>query len=203
MIASLRGTVEHIALDSAVIECAGVGYLVFAAPPMLASLRRGEEAFVYTTMIVREDAMTLYGFPNPEARELFGLLQTVNGVGPRLALAAQAVFSPDEIAQAIAQGETKALQRIPGVGKRTADRMIVDLKDKVKGFMSEDPESPSLAVEGATSVDGRAPQLVEALMGLGFSEKQAAPAVASVLAEEPGMDTPAALRAALRLLGKK
>lgn len=203
MIASLRGTVEHIALDSAVIECAGVGYLVFAAPPMLASLRRGEEAFVYTTMIVREDAMTLYGFPNPEARELFGLLQTVNGVGPRLALAAQAVFSPDEIAQAIAQGETKALQRIPGVGKRTADRMIVDLKDKVKGFISEDPESPSLAVEGATSVDGRAPQLVEALMGLGFSEKQAAPAVASVLAEEPEMDTPAALRAALRLLGKK
>lgn len=203
MIASLRGTVEHIALDSAVIECAGVGYLVYAAPPMLASLRRGEEAFVYTTMIVREDAMTLYGFPNPEARELFALLQTVNGVGPRLALAAQAVFNPDEIAQAIAQGETKALQRIPGVGKRTADRMIVDLKDKVKAFISEDPESPSLAVEGATSVDGRAPQLVEALVGLGFSEKQAAPAVASVLAEEPELDTPAALRAALRLLGKK
>lgn len=203
MIASLRGTVEHIALDSAVIECAGVGYLVYAAPPMLASLRRGEEAFVYTTMIVREDAMTLYGFPNPEARELFALLQTVNGVGPRLALAAQAVFNPDEIAQAIAQGETKALQRIPGVGKRTADRMIVDLKDKVKAFISEDPESPSLTVEGATAVDGRAPQLVEALIGLGFSEKQAAPAVASVLAEEPELDTPAALRAALRLLGKK
>lgn len=203
MIASLRGTVEHIALDSAVIECAGVGYLVYAAPPMLASLRRGEEAFVYTSMIVREDAMTLYGFPNPEARELFALLQTVNGVGPRLALAAQAVFNPDEIAQAIAQGETKALQRIPGVGKRTADRMIVDLKDKVKAFISEDPQSPSLAVEGATSVDGRAPQLVEALIGLGFSEKQAAPAVASVLAEEPELDTPAALRAALRLLGKK
>lgn len=203
MIASLRGTVEHIALDSAVIECAGVGYLVFAAPPMLASLRRGEEAFVYTTMIVREDAMTLYGFPNPEARELFGLLQTVNGVGPRLALAAQAVFSPDEIAQAIAQGETKALQRIPGVGKRTADRMIVDLKDKVKGFMSEGPADGGLALEDTATADGRAPQLVEALMGLGFSEKQAAPAVASVLAEEPEMDTPAALRAALRLLGKK
>lgn len=203
MIASLRGTVEHIALDSAVIECAGVGYLVFAAPPMLASLRRGEETFVYTTMIVREDAMTLYGFPNPEARELFGLLQTVNGVGPRLALAAQAVFSPDEIAQAIAQGEAKALQRIPGVGKRTADRMIVDLKDKVKGFISEAPADGGLALEDTATVDGRAPQLVEALMGLGFSEKQAAPAVASVLAEEPEMDTPAALRAALRLLGKK
>ena len=102
MIASVRGPVLEIALDHAVIDCAGVGYRVLATPVTLSRLRRGDEATLLTSMIVREDSMTLYGFTEPDARALFALLQTVTGVGPRLAMATLAVLEPDALRRALA-----------------------------------------------------------------------------------------------------
>lgn len=204
MIASLRGTVITIGLGSAVIECQGVGYEVTTTPSTLSQLQRGEEALLLTTMVVREDAMKLYGFIDDQTREMFSLLQTVTGLGPRLALACESVLSPIEISQAIAGGDSKTLQRVPGVGKRMAERLIVELKDKVGAFTAGVVESGG----ESAPVQGVAPvvvidQVTQALVGLGFSEKQADDAVASVLSSNPELDTSAALRAALAKLSGK
>ncbi|AZA11547.1 Holliday junction branch migration protein RuvA [Corynebacterium gerontici] len=200
MIAFLRGTVADIALDRAVIECAGVGYEVLCSPRTLGSLRRGEEATIITAQVIREDSHTLYGFPDQEAKSMFALLQTVSGLGPRLALAAQAVYDSSELAQAIRQGDAKKLQKIPGVGKRVAERMIVDLKDKV-------PELGHVEVASAPAPSATNPAVeepvLEALLGLGFSEKVAAPVLAAVLSESPELDASKALHATLNALGNR
>lgn len=198
MIASLRGTVIAIELGGAVIECGGVGYFFAATPQTLGTLRRGEEALVHTTMVVREDAMTLFGFENLENKAMFSTLQAVSGLGPKLALAALAMYNASELAHAITQGDVKQLQRIPGVGKRTAERMIVDLKDKVAGY----GEPEQVASTSAPAAVGGA-DIVEALVGLGFPEKNAAAAVDEVLAQNPDADRSATLRQALALLGRK
>ncbi|MBI9000583.1 Holliday junction branch migration protein RuvA [Corynebacterium sp. CCM 9185] len=198
MIASLHGDVIDIGLNTAVIECTGVGYTFTATPQTLATLRRGESARVLTTLVVREDAMNLYGFTDVSSREMFALLQSVSGLGPRLALAAQSVFSPAELATAIAGGDAKSLQRIPGVGKRMAERMIVDLRDKVGPYSSDPtPESPMVSVNSVVPE-----QVIEALVGLGFPERTAGATVAAVAEENPGLDTAGALRAALARLGR-
>ena len=121
MISSLRGPVIDIGLNSAVVECGGVGYLFSATPQTLAELSRGEEATVLTLLIVREDSMSLYGFKDAASRDLFSTLLGVSGVGPRLALAVQSVFNTADFAQAVTRGDAKALQRVPGVGKRGAE----------------------------------------------------------------------------------
>ncbi|MBH0774980.1 Holliday junction branch migration protein RuvA [Nocardia bovistercoris] len=198
MIASVRGEVLEIALDHVVIEAAGVGYRLNATPSTLATLARGEEARLYTAMIVREDSMTLYGFADTEARELFGLLQTVSGVGPRLAMAVLAVLEPEALRKALAESNVAALTRVPGIGKRGAERMVVELRDKVNlvPVHSGPPGSAAPAVAPVRD------QVVEALTGLSFPLKQAEQAVDSVLAENPAAGTSAALRAALSLLGR-
>ncbi|MBF6470492.1 Holliday junction branch migration protein RuvA [Nocardia gipuzkoensis] len=199
MIASVRGEVLEIALDHAVIEAAGVGYRLNATPSTLAGLTRGEEIRLYTAMIVREDSMTLYGFADTEARDLFGLLQTVSGVGPRLAMAVLAVLEPEALRKALAESNVAALTRVPGIGKRGAERMVVELRDKVNlvPVPAGAPGSASAAV--GTPVRE---QVTEALVGLGFAAKQAEQAIDAVLADQPTADTSAALRAALGLLGK-
>lgn len=196
MIASVRGEVLEIALDHAVIEAAGVGYKLNATPSTLAGLTRGEQTRLYTAMIVREDSMTLFGFADTEARELFGLLQTVNGVGPRLAMAVLAVLEPEALRKALAEGNLTTLTRVPGIGRRGAERMIVELRDKVDAVAVR--SGPAAAPAAGPVRD----QVVEALTGLGFTLKQAEPAVDTVLAEQPGASTSAVLRAALGLLGR-
>ncbi|MGZ7496774.1 Holliday junction branch migration protein RuvA [Corynebacterium sp. ZY180755] len=203
MIASLRGTVITISLDSAVIECAGVGYLVKAAPNTLAQLARGEETFILTTMVVKEDSQTLYGFLDDSTREMFALLQTVSGLGPRLALAAQSVYTTQELAGAISSSDAKTLQKIPGVGKRMAERMVVDLKDKVAGYVSPGGSTHEVASPQVDLSGHIAEQVIEALTGLGFTEKMAEPAVSQVLSENPDIQTSQALRAALSILGTR
>lgn len=203
MIASLRGTVITISLDSAVIECAGVGYLIKAAPNTLAQLARGEETFILTTMVVKEDSQTLYGFLDDSTREMFGLLQTVSGLGPRLALAAQSVYTTEELAGAISSSDAKTLQKIPGVGKRMAERMVVDLKDKVAGYVSPGGSTHEVASPQVDLSGHIAEQVIEALTGLGFAEKMAEPAVSQVLSENPDIQTSQALRAALSILGTR
>ena len=196
MIASVHGEVLDIALDHVVIEAGGIGYRINTTPATLAGLRRGEQARLATAMIVREDSMTLYGFVDAEARELFGLLQTVSGVGPRLAMATLAVLEPDALRAALADGNTAALTRVPGIGKRGAERMIVELRDKVAVFGATG-SSPVAA--GASPLRD---QIVEALVGLGFTPRQAEPAADKVLTEDPGADVSTALRSALKLLGR-
>jgi holliday junction DNA helicase RuvA len=196
MIASVRGEVIDVALDHVVIEAAGVGYKLMATPSTLATLRRGSEARLITAMIVREDSMTLYGFPDADARDLFMTLLGVSGVGPKIALATLAVYDAHALRQALADGDVTALTRVPGIGKRGAERMVLELRDKIG------PVSTSAV---ATSVNGHAVRgpVVEALVGLGFAVKQAEEAIDKVMANEPEATTSSALRAALSMLGKK
>ncbi|HLS00322.1 Holliday junction branch migration protein RuvA [Mycolicibacillus parakoreensis] len=200
MIASVRGEVLQIALDHAVIEAAGVGYQVNATPATLSTLRRGAEARLVTALIVREDSQTLYGFPDLEHRDLFVTLLSVSGIGPKIALATLAVHDAAALRQALADGDIAALTRVPGVGKRSAERMVLELRDKVGAV----PSSGEPAAADAHTV--RAP-VVEALVGLGFAAKQAEGATDRVLAgwrDDPeAVTTSSALRAALSLLGKK
>ena len=131
MIASVRGEVLDIALDHVVIEAAGVGYKVMATPSTLATLRRGSEARLITAMIVREDSMTLYGFADADARDLFLTLLGVSGVGPKIALATLAVYDAHSLRRALADGDVTALTRVPGIGKRGAERLVLELRDKI------------------------------------------------------------------------
>ena len=194
MIASVRGEVLDIALDHVVIEAAGVGYKLMAAPSTLATLRRGSEARLITAMIVRVDSMTLYGFPDADARDLFLTLLGVSGIGPKIALATLAVYDATALRQALADGDVTALTRVPGIGKRGAERMVLELRDKI-GPVSASPG----AVVNGHSVRG---PVVEALVGLGFAAKQAEEATDKVLAADDDATTSTALRSALSLLGK-
>lgn len=199
MISSVRGEVLEVALDHAVIEAAGVGYHVNATPSTLATLRHGSEARLITAMIVREDSQTLYGFPDRDTRDLFLTLLSVSGVGPRLAMATLAVHDAATLRQALADGDVAALTRVPGIGKRSAERMVLELRDKI---YAGGPSAPAPVLNGHAV---RGP-VVEALVGLGFAAKQAEEATDSVLGasrengEQP--TTSGALRAALSLLGK-
>jgi holliday junction DNA helicase RuvA len=195
MIASVRGEVLDVALDHVVIEAAGVGYKLMATPSTLATLRRGSEARLITAMIVREDSMTLYGFPDADARNLFLTLLGVSGVGPKIALATLAVYDAHALRQALADGDVTALTRVPGIGKRGAERMVLELRDKI---------GPVGTTAVVTSVNGHAVRgpVIEALVGLGFVVKQAEEATDKVLANEPEATTSTALRSALSLLGK-
>ncbi|MFF0544347.1 Holliday junction branch migration protein RuvA [Nocardia thailandica] len=199
MIASVRGEVLEIALDHVVLEAAGVGYRLNATPSTLAGLTRGAEVRLYTAMIVREDSMTLFGFADTEARDLFGLLQTVSGVGPRLAMAVLAVLEPEALRKALAESNVAALTRVPGIGKRGAERMVVELRDKVNLVPVPTGAPGAERVVPATPVRD---QVIEALVGLGFPARQAEQAVDSVLSDDPAATTSVALRAALALLGK-
>lgn len=195
MIASVRGEVLDIALDHVVIEAAGVGYKVMATPSTLATLRRGTEGRLITAMIVREDSQTLYGFADSDARDLFLTLLGVSGVGPKIALATLAVYDATALRQALADGDVTALTRVPGIGKRGAERMVLELRDKIG------PVSGGAGVAAATGHAVRGP-VVEALVGLGFAAKQAEEATDKVLAGDSEANTSSALRAALSLLGK-
>ena len=195
MIASVRGEVIDIALDHVVIEAAGVGYKVMATPTTLATLHRGDDARLITAMIVREDSMTLYGFSDADARNLFLTLLAVSGIGPSIALGALAMYDGPTLRRAIAEGDITALTRIPKVGKKTAELMALSLRDKMGAV------TPS----GAATVNGHAVRgpVVEALVGLGFALKQAEEATDKVLANEPEATQTTALRSALSMLGKK
>ena len=196
MIASIRGEVLDVALDHVVIEACGVGYRVNATPSTLSTLRRGTEARLVTAMIVREDSMTLYGFADSDARDLFSTLLSVSGVGPKIALATLAVHDAPALRRALADSDVTALTRVPGIGKRSAERMVLELRDKV---------GPVVPANGVTATNGhrvRGP-VVEALVGLGFALKQAEEATDKVLANEPEATQSTALRAALSMLGNK
>jgi Holliday junction DNA helicase RuvA len=196
MISSVRGRVLTVGLDHAVIEVGGVGFAVQATPATLATLRRGEEASLATSLVVREDSLTLFGFADTEACELFRLLQTVSGIGPRLALATLAVLEPAQLRNALADGNIAVLTQVPGIGRKGAERLIIELRDKVSAL----PATGSVA---AGPNNGVRSSVVEALVGLGFAAKQAEQAVDGVLQDNGGSDTSGVLRKALATLGRK
>lgn len=198
MIAAVRGEVLEVALDHVVIEAAGVGYRVNATPSTLSSLRTGTEARLITAMIVREDSMTLYGFTDTDTRDLFLTLLSVSGVGPRLAMATLAVHDAGALRQALHDSDVTALTRVPGIGKRSAERMVLELRDKV-GAAAAGGGAAAGAARNGHAIRG---PVVEALVGLGFAVKQAEEATDKVLAAEADATTSGALRAALSLLGK-
>ena len=200
MIASLSGRVAHVGLDRLVVEVGGVGMLVHTTPRTAADLRAGHDVTVATTLIVREDSLTLFGFGSPGERDMFETVQTVSGVGPRLALAMLSVLTPDEVSTALRRGDLATLTKIPGVGKKSAERLVLELKDKVG--MPFAPVGDS-AAPTAPSGDARRDQVAEALVGLGWSAKQAADAVSTVSASaDPDASVAALLRMALRELGR-
>jgi Holliday junction DNA helicase RuvA len=199
VISSVRGQVLSVELDHAVVEVGGgVGLAVHAVPATLATLRRGEQAMLATSLVVREDSLTLYGFVDAAARELFVLLQTVSGVGPRLALAMLAVLEPDTLRTALAQGDLAVLTRVPGIGRKGAERLVVELRDRV-GVLAPAASGSATGSGGAVRT-----QVTEALIGLGFAARQAELAVDAVLTEadtEPA-DTSEVLRSVLTRLGR-
>jgi len=202
MIASVRGTVLAVALDHVVIEVGGIGLAIRTTPATLAGLRRGESARLATTLVVREESLTLFGFAADDAKELFELVQSVSGVGPKIALALLAVLDPDELRRALAAGDTATLTRAPGIGRKGAERLVLELKDKVLAA-----DLRSAAVGGRPVVGGWRDQLVDALGGLGFAAKQATDAVDQVAADgdDPAVaagDMAALLRRALAVLGR-
>lgn len=184
MISSVRGEVLSVGLDTAVVEVGGVGLAVHATPATLATLRRGEQARLATSLVVREDALTLYGFPDSTARDLFVLLQSVSGVGPRLALAMLAVLAPDALCSALAEGNLTALTQVPGIGRKGAERLVVELRDKV-GALAPSTSGTSAGDSGTVRA-----QVAEALVGLGFPARQAEQAVDAVLATSNGAEGP-------------
>lgn len=197
MISSVRGEVLTVGLDHVVVEVGGVGLAVQATPATLATLRRGEQTRLHTALIVREDSLTLFGFAEQDARELFGLLQTVSGIGPRLALATLAVLEPDKLRAALVEGNITVLTQVPGIGRKGAERLSLELRDKVTA-LGGTGDVPVVAAPGALRGE-----VVEALSGLGFPAKQAEQAVDRVLGEGEGHTTSSVLRAALAVLGRK
>ena len=220
MIASVSGRVAALGPDGVVVEVGGVGLAVSCAPGTLARLRVGQPARLATSLVVREDSLTLYGFADDDERSLFELLQTASGVGPRLAQAVLAVHPPTEVRRAVATADVPALTRVPGIGRKGAERLVLELRDRIG------PVEPTAAGEPAaaplTPVAPWRDQVRHALVGLGWTPREAEDAVAAVAADAaadapeagtdapeggrddaPAPDVPSLLRAALRVLAPR
>lgn len=198
MISSVRGVVLSAGLDTAVIDVGGVGLLLHTTAGTAATLRRGAEAQLATTLVVREESLTLYGFADEDERAVFNQVQTVSGVGPRLALAMLTIHTPDGLRRAVSGGDLAALTKVPGIGKKGAERIVLELRDTI-GMPSG--ATPSAQRQPASEV--WATQVHEALVGLGWSSRQADETVEAIRPEAAdGAEVSVLLRAALRELGR-
>ena len=192
MISTLSGTIRSLSLDKLVVEVGGVGLSVLINPPTSAGLTLGSQSTLYTSLVVREDSLTLFGFLTEEVRNLFELVQTVSGVGPKVALSIMGALTPEDLARAISQEDTSAIERVPGIGKKGAQRMILELKGKLSDL--------SL---GATYKAHQPPwreQLLSALVSLGFSPKESDSAISDVVNDLQGNDQDPASMALSELL---
>ena len=208
MIAQVSGTVIQLGPTAAVIEvgaagAGGFGVLALVSPNTAAELRVGQLATLATSLVVREDSLTLYGFASVDERELFELLQTATGVGPKLAQAALAVLTPDELRQAIATENLVQLCKVPGIGRKGAQRLVIELKDKINSVgLASVPARP--VVPATTAVAWR-DQVTQGLQGLGWSARDADAACVEVehlVREDPGTPVAALMRAALQTLAR-
>ncbi|SOD87941.1 Holliday junction branch migration protein RuvA [Streptomyces sp. Ag109_G2-15] len=199
MIAFVSGPVAALAPDSAVVEVGGIGIAVQCTPNTLSGLRMGQPAKLATSLVVREDSLTLYGFVDDDERQVFELLQTASGVGPRLAQAMLAVHTPDALRRAVATADEKALIAVPGIGKKGAQKLLLELKDRLGAPIG----APAV---GAPVSQGWRDQLHAALIGLGYATREADEAVAAVTPQAEAADgTPQVgqlLKAALQTLNR-
>ncbi|NPD06912.1 Holliday junction branch migration protein RuvA [Nocardioides sp. zg-1308] len=198
MIAFVRGEVAAVTLNSAVLEVGGVGLELMCTPGTLATLRVGRSATLPTSMVVREDSLTIFGFLDDDEKQIFEIVQTASGVGPKVAQAIVAVMSPDDVRRAISTEDVKALTRVPGIGQKGAQRIILELKDRI---------GPPVGVHHPAAVAAAVPawrdQVQQGLIGLGWSAKESEKAVDAVALEAgDAPDVGALLRAALRTLSK-
>ncbi|RDG38553.1 Holliday junction branch migration protein RuvA [Streptomyces corynorhini] len=205
MIAFVSGPVAALAPTTAVVEVGGIGMALQCTPATLAALRVGQEARLATSLVVREDSLTLYGFADDDERQVFELLQSASGVGPRLAQAMLAVHSPDALRLAVSAGDEKALTAVPGIGKKGAQKLLLELKDRLGA-----PLGATVGRQPTGSpVTSWSDQLHTALIGLGYASREADDAVALVapraeaaLAEGTEPPVPQLLRAALQSLNR-
>jgi Holliday junction DNA helicase RuvA len=200
VIASVSGPVAAVRLDGVVVTVGGVGLLVHATPRTLAGLRVDEPVRLATSLVVREESLTLFGFADDDERATFETLQTVSGIGPRLALAMLAVHEPEALRRAVATDDLTALRKVPGVGLKGAQRMALELKGRIglPGAVGAAPATQEPDDDGSWRG-----QVREALVGLGWPAKAADTAVEDVApADGQPVDVPAVLRAALQRLGR-
>lgn len=198
MIAFVRGRVVTVSLTSAVVDVGGLGYDVQCTPGTLATLRAGAETTLATSMVVREDSWTLFGFADDDEKQVFELVQTASGVGPKVAQAMVAVLSPDDVRRAIRDEDVKALTRVPGIGQKGAQRIILELKDRIGA-----PVGSAAVARGAAPVVTWRDQVHEGLVGLGWTTREAEQAIEAVAPEAGDVpDVGALLRSALRSMSR-
>lgn len=203
MIAQLTGTVVTAGATSFIIDVGGVGYRALTNANTAAGLRVGERTLVHTSLVVREDSLTLWGFASAEERDAFELVQTASGVGPKVASALLSVFSPSELRRVISTEDVRRLTTVPGIGPKGAQRIIIELKDKV--LVLADPEGDEAPAPSGADERWRQ-QVAEGLEGLGWSTKEAekaCDAVAHLVEEDPDIGIAKLMRAALGTLAKR
>ncbi len=219
MISHLRGTVSGVAPDGAVIEVGGDGLSVQCTPGTLATLRPGEPARVATCLVVREDSLTLYGFTSDDERNVFELVQTATGVGPRLALAMLAVHTPDALRRAVSTGDLNALTLVPGIGKKGAQRIVLELKDRLgtpgdvplDGYAGAAGSGLPGGVRAVPALPSWREQAQSGLVNLGWPARDAEQAVNAVAADLAAVDgtvpdtadVAAVLRAGMKKLSRQ
>lgn len=173
MIALLTGTVRSLTADKAVLEVSGVGYLLSIHQRTSSHLALGTHVTLHTSLVVREDSMTLFGFFSDEEREVFELLQTVSGIGPKVALAISGALTPHELMTAIAAEDIARIEKVPGIGRKGVQRLILELKGKIAHFGDGEIQLPPSRMRE---------QLLNALIGLGFSARESDSAIAATFA---------------------
>jgi len=181
MISSLNGVIRSLGADRAVVEVGGVGLSVTITPATSALLNIGAPAQFYTSLVVREDSLTLFGFLDDEVRTLFELVQTVSGIGPKVAMSIVAALSPSQLGMAVAQEDISAIEKVPGIGHKGAQRLILELKGKLSDFGTSHKSAHHQPVW--------CEQLASALISLGFSAKESDNAITNVvnqISEEGG-----------------
>ena len=196
MIHYLEGTVHHIGANSLTVLTGGVGRQVFVTPALAGHVRTGMTIGIHTELVVREDSLTLYGFESPDERDVFVILMSTSGVGPKLALAIVSTLSVDQIYAAVANDTPKTFTAVPGIGPKVAAKLMLDLKGKLK-------TTASAELPGTAPVLPAHSEVVDALIGLGWKPAQAESTVADVAAAMPEATVPELLKASLRELGGK
>jgi Holliday junction DNA helicase RuvA len=209
MIASINGRVAAVSPDGAVVEVGGVGLAVQCTPGTIARLQVGETARLSTSLVVREDSLTLYGFADDDERSLFELLQTANGVGPRLAQAVLAIHPPREVRRAVSMADVKSLMQVPGIGKKGAERLILELRDRLGSVTTDTSLDGPIGLPSVAPVAPWRDQLTSALVGLGWNPKEAesaviqlAPVADEQIVAKGSIEVAVLLRQALQLLGR-
>jgi Holliday junction DNA helicase RuvA len=202
VIAFVEGVVAYVDVDHVVIDTGGgLGYGVHVSGTTAFQLKEGERVRLHTYHHVREDAHLLYGFRTREERELFGRLNHVSGIGPKVALGILGALPPDQVIFAVRTEDVNTLTKLPGIGKKTAQRLILDLKDKLDDLAALFPATPfSPTVQAAPKTNGLGGELFEALLALGYNEKEAQGAVRSLSSELEGLPLEAQIKLALKRL---